>query len=193
MLALKQAEPLNSVMFSEKQKADLLGERLVGGATETAAIITEELGKRFNVGFRDGNGAPQFIIEVIVFYMHLVDRLAFAHLGAARCEAFGDRFVVAVVKEVLRELDKEVPADDFGQALRDTYNRRQVQYAGYKVLIPAKNEPLKDTLYWEFSKVLCGFLDDQNPATLMFLNLLIADLTKVVLTDAMKVEEVLRS
>jgi hypothetical protein len=36
-------------------------------------------------------------------------------------------------------------------------------------------------------------LDDQNPATLMFLNLLVADMTKVMLTDAMKVEEVLRS
>lgn len=178
---------------TEIEKANLLGERLVGGATEAAIIIGKELGKSFNIGFRDSNAAPQFIIEVIVFYMHLVDRLAFAHLGAAKQETFGDRFVVAVEKEVLRELCEEVSADDFAQALRDTYNHRQMQYARYKVLIPAKGEPLKDTLYWEFSKILFGFLDDQNPATLMFLNLFVADITNVMLTDAMKVEEVLQS
>ena len=166
---------------------------MVGGATETATIIMEELGKRFDVSFRDRNTVPQFIIEVIVFYMHLVDRLAFAHLGAAKRQVFGDRFIVAVVKEMLRELSKEISADDFGKALRDTYNRRQMEYARYRVLIPAKDEPLKDTLYWEFSKILFGFLDDENPATLMFLNLFVVDMSDALLTKAMKAEEVLRS
>ncbi len=70
-------------MFSRRteiEKADSLGERLVGGATEAAVIIMEELRKRFNIGFRGGNATPQFIIEVIVFHMHLVDRRAFASL-----------------------------------------------------------------------------------------------------------------
>jgi hypothetical protein len=178
---------------TEIEKADLLGERLVGGATESVAIVMEELGKRFDVGFRDRNTVPQFIIELIVFYMHLVDRLALAHLGAAKRQVFGDRFIVAVVKEMLRELSKEISADDFGKALRDTYNRRQMEYARYRVLIPAKDEPLKDTLYWEFSKILFGFLDDENPATLMFLNLLVVDMSDALLTKAMKAEEVLRS
>ncbi len=183
-------------MFARKteiEKADLLGECLVGGATETATIIMEELGKRFGVGFRDGNVAPQFLVEVIVFYMHLIDRLAFVHLGVEKREVFGDRFIVAVVKELLRELSREVSADEFGRTLRDTYNQRQTQYARYKALIPDKDAPLKDTLYWEFSKILFGLLDDQNPATLMFLDLFVADMTDVMLSKAMNVEAVLRS
>ena len=177
---------------SETEKADLLGERLVGSATETASFIMEELGKRFNVGFRDRSWVPQFIIEVIVFYMHLVDRLAFAHLGLGGREKFADQFEIAVVKEVLRELNPELSADDFGGKLRDTYNRRQMEYAKCKALIPNKDEPPKNTLLWEFSKVLFGFLDDENPATLIFLNMLVADLTNVMLNDALKVEEVLQ-
>lgn len=178
---------------AETDKADLLGERLVGGATETATMIVEALGKFNNVGFVGDTGARQFAIECIVFYVHLVDRMAFLHLGPAKREVFADRFIVAVVKEILRELSKEISADDFGDALRDTYNQRQMQYAKYKVLIPANDEPLKGTLYWEFSKVLFGFLDDKNPATLMYLNLLVVEYTKIMLTDAMKAEEVLRS
>jgi len=181
------------VRRTEIEKADLLGERLVGGASETATIIMEEMGKRYNVGFRDGNGAQQFLIEVIAFYMHLVDVFAFGILGLEKREIFGDRLAVAVVRELLRELSRDTSADDFGETLRDTYNRRQMEYARYKVHIPANEKPLKNTLYWEFSKILFGMMDDTNPARLMFLNVLVADMTNMMLNVALKVEEVLRS
>jgi hypothetical protein len=81
-------------MFSRKteiEKADHLGETLVGGATETASVIIERLTSfAEGISFRDRSTAPQFVIEVIVFYMHLVDRLAFAHLGPAKRQVFGD-------------------------------------------------------------------------------------------------------
>jgi hypothetical protein len=179
---------------TEMEKADRLGETLVGGATETASVIIERLTSfGEGVSFRDSSMAPQFVIEVIVFYMHLVDRLAFAHFGAVKRGTFSDRFIVAVVKEFLREMSRDLSADSLGNSLRDTYNRRQIQYAKYKTLIPQKDGPLKDTLYWEFSKVLFGFLDDANPATLTFLNLLVVDMTRMMLDDALRVEEVLRS
>lgn len=179
--------------MTDLEKADLLGERLVGGATEAAAIFTEELRKRFDAGLRNGDAATKLVIETIAFYMHLVDRLALGHLGAAGRETFGEQFMVAVVKEVLRELSTETPADDFCRRLRDAYNYRQLQYSKYRELIPQKGKPLKGTLYWEFSKILFTFFDDENPATLIFLNLLVADATSVMLTDAMQVEDVLAS
>jgi hypothetical protein len=132
-------------MFSGKteiEKADLLGERLVGGATETASLIVEKLGQGNNIEFRDDSTAPQFIIEVIVFYMHLVDRLALAHFGAAKREIFGNRFVETVFKTFLKGMNRELPTDHFGRALLDTYNSRQMQYAKYKVLIPKKDDSL---------------------------------------------------
>jgi hypothetical protein len=171
------------------EKADLLGEQLVGGATEIATMIVEEVAKVSPVTFRDGS-ALQFAVEIIVFYMHLVDRMAFAHLLPAERKIFGDRFIVAVVKETLRELSRDVSADDFGDVLRDTYNKRQMQYARYGVFISGHDQPLKDTLYWEFSKILFGLFKEQNPATLIHLNLLVADCAKIMLVRA---EEVLRS
>jgi hypothetical protein len=175
------------------EMADRLGAGLVGCGTETASIIVEQLGRiNDDVHFRDEHGAPQFIIEVIAFYMHLVDRLAFDYLGVAKRKVFCDRLTVAVVKEVLRGLSREVLTDDFVKKLRDTCNRRQKEYARCRILIPEKDQPLKDTLYWEVSKILFGLLEDENPATLMFLNVLLADMAKVALCDTLKVEDVLR-
>lgn len=105
--------------------------------------------------------------------------------GPANREVFSDRLIIAVVKEVLRELSKEVSADDFGNILRDTYNLRQMEYSVYKDLIPAKEQPLKGTLCWEFSKVLFSFLNDTNPATLMAINMFVASMAQVMLNDAM--------
>ena len=100
---------------TETEKADLLGIRLGGGATETASVILEELGKRFNERLSDRDNASQFIIEVIVFYMHLVDRFAFAHFGATKRALFGDRFVIAVAKSVRLELSTVRWTPSFGQ------------------------------------------------------------------------------
>lgn len=66
-----------------------------------------------------------------------------------------------------------------------------MQYSRYKELIPPRDEPLKDTLYWEFSKILFGYLDDRNPATLISINLWVADMADVMLTETMQVEEIL--
>ncbi len=165
-------------MFShttEQEKANILGARLVGGATEAASIILEEMGKRYNVVLCEET-APLFIIEVMVFYMHLVDRLAFTHLGVAKREAFADRFVETVVKESLKDL-VTIPDCDFEKSLRDTYNRRQVQYTKYKFLVPKADELPKDTLCWEFSKILFGFLNDTNPVHLTVLHLLVLKIT----------------
>ena len=172
-------------------KADFLGPSLVGGAREAAIMLTEEFGKLHNIAFRESSKALDFLIELLVFYMHLIDRLAFANLGPAKREVFGDRFVAAVVKELQRGLSKELSADDFCNALRDTYNRRQTDYERYKVWIPKKDGPLKDTLFWEASKILFAFFDDTNPATLVCFSLAVCDTTTVMLKDVLKVTEVL--
>jgi hypothetical protein len=115
------------------------------------------------------------MIEVLVFYMHLVDRTAFADLGASQRKSFMNRFVVAVFKELSRELRNDVLADQFGETLRNTYSRRQSEYAACTSLSPPEGQPPKGTLYWEFSKILFSFLEKNNPATPMFLNILVAD------------------
>ena len=176
---------------TEVQKADQLAQCLVGGATEAAKVIAK-MARRPNGSFRDENNAQQFIIEVMVFYMHLVDRLAFAHLGAAKREIFMDRFLDTVLKETLPELSNNVSPEDFAESLRETYNCRQKQYADHK-LVPVDDEPPKETLCWEFSKILFGFLDTVNPITFALLHKLVLQITTVMLKDTLKVEEVLGS
>jgi len=178
-------------MTSEMQKADLLGPRLVDGGTEMTMVLMEELAKRYNVGFREGDITP--LIEVIVFYMHLADRVAFAYSGASKRNVFCDQLVLAVLEKLLRGLSEETSAEGVREALLETYNRRQIEYANYKALAPKKGEPLKGTLGWEFSKILFGLLDDQNPATLVFLDVFLAKYSKVMLNDVLKIEEVLQS
>jgi hypothetical protein len=188
---LDKFRPKRDSNKTELEKADFLGASLVGGAREAAIMLTEEFGARYNIGFRESGSAPQFIIELIVFHMHLIDRLAFANLGVGMHEAFGDRLVAAVLKEALRGLNKGISADGFCHALRDTYNRRQTEYGRYKVWIPQKGEQVKDTLFWEASKILFAFFDDTNPATLACFSLALSDATTVMLYDVLKVNEVL--
>jgi len=57
------------------EKVELLGEAVVGGATEIASVIVDELSKaREDLEFRTDDESVQYVIEVVVFYMHLADR-----------------------------------------------------------------------------------------------------------------------
>ena len=46
--------------------------------------------------------------------------------------------------------------------LRDTYNRRQQEYARYRKIVPHGDEGTKDTLFWEFAKLLFNLFVDNN-------------------------------
>lgn len=91
-------------MFNRKrevEKADLLGQRLVGGVTEIAVVFTGELAKiDGDLKLRQHVRPEQLIIEWTVFYLHLVDRMAFAHFGPAKRDIFGDRLMNAVLGEL---------------------------------------------------------------------------------------------
>jgi len=67
-----------SILFLENdfaEKVELLGEAVVGGATEIASVIVDELSKaREDLEFRTDDESVQYVIEVVVFYMHLADR-----------------------------------------------------------------------------------------------------------------------
>ena len=81
------------------------------------------------LGLFSGGQRARFIIEVIVFYRHLVDRLAFTHFGPANREKFGDQFIVAVVKEVLREWSREFSAEEFLLCVPQLWGGRLFIYA----------------------------------------------------------------
>jgi len=174
-------------------KAEILGQGLFACSCEVVAVLFDRL-ETFGEGaikLKSNMLSTQLLIEFMVFFMHLVDRSAFSILGPEKRRVFADRYMIVIVKAVIAELSKEVSADDFCNSLRSTYNDRQLIYSRYRELIPVNDEPLKGTLYWEFRKILAEFLDHSNPATVVYLNCLVADFAVLYMVNAAKVEAVL--
>ncbi|MEK7404255.1 MAG: hypothetical protein AAB225_04030 [Acidobacteriota bacterium] len=175
---------------STEDKADAIGERLLGAVPEMANIMLSELGDKYSIHLNDDQ-TERFLIELFVFYMHLLDRMAFARLGPAGREAFGDRLVAVVAHGLMDSLDRSISSVDFVARLRDTYNRRQVEYAGYRDLVARQDEPLKGTLFWEVGKVIWRITGDSNPVTLTMISIMISKSVPLVL-DAVAAEQYLR-
>jgi hypothetical protein len=182
---------MQQLQLTENEKADLLGERLVKAVGKSGCLIIEELAKTCRVCIRDKSRVPQWVVELAVYYMHFVHRLAFVHLGRESGESFCGRFNEAVKRALLRTPSPGISSGDLAELLHDTYNRRQPEYARYVLERPGKNAPLAGTLFWEFTKILMGFLSDQSPAIVFYVSSLVATTTVDVIQDEMEVKEVL--
>jgi hypothetical protein len=53
---------------------------------------------------------------------------------------------------------------DFEAWLAETYRARQRHYSQYA--LPAKNKPLKGTLFWEYGKYICYSMGIVNPLSI---------------------------
>jgi hypothetical protein len=146
--------------------------------------------RRHNCGYRDEKSPKQLLIEVIVFYMHTVDRAAFYHLGVTKRDGFIDRFFAAVMSEVRKCLKKQSSAEDFIGTLEETLERRQHEYATYRAYFPTNDESPESTLGWGFTKVISELID-QGQDSLTDLYSLIGRVSATVL-EAPDLEEVFR-
>jgi len=99
-------------------------------------------------------GDIDLLLEIIAFYMHLANRIGFRELGAERCARFSHRLVVAVGIDVATSLNKGLSSVQVVAELRDKYNEREEYYARYKQFLPEADQPTKNTLFHEFTKVI---------------------------------------
>jgi hypothetical protein len=174
------------------EKADLLGARLRGAIPEAASFIGDRVaGVQPDIGFKNSNGSIQLLIELYVFYLHILDRLSFLHLGPDKRDLFMSKLLVALTTGVVNDLDKSLSAVEFVAGMKDTYNLRQSHYVHYREVLPSEDKVLKGTLIWEFSKILFDLFDDNNPAILMCLSLAVGDCTEALLS-ALEAEKVLQ-
>ena len=178
--------------MSPEEKADLLGERLLGAVPEVARFLLEGVGGETVVRLSDKN-LQQLLIELFVFYMHLLDRMALAELGVDGREIFCDRLIVNVANSLVLRLHKSISSVDFVATFKDTYNQRQVQYAGYRALFPADSEPANGTLVWEVSKILLALTGSSNPVRLSEIVLAVTYSHKLMMVDSLEAEVTLRS
>jgi hypothetical protein len=92
--------------------------------------------------------------ELLIFALHLTDRIAFGRLGAPNRSGFMN----ALLPAIQRELQPPVSSQ-----LEQLYNTRNAFYGGFRKLYPDKKESLKGTLFWEFGKALSSVYANNNP------------------------------
>lgn len=173
---------------TEPSKADLLGKQVVSLSCEIAGSISDEMAKKYSTGFRyklndpqGKNHLKQYIVEVVVFYVHIIDRIVFKALNGRNRDIFVDEFRIAITRELSQGATICDP-EDLIKTLQDTYHRRTPEYYHYK--IPQAGEPLKGTLFWEFSKIIFSFFNSENPITGMALHSIILVESEGILSKA---------
>lgn len=114
----------------------------------------------------------ELVIEVCVFYLHFIDRMAFESLGPKQRDIFMDILVPESRKALFsffNELGIDTKEGDFNDTFIDLYKKRQEEYEKYKELVPKKDESFLNTLFWEFGKKVSQILTGQNSD--MFINM----------------------
>ena len=175
---------------SPEEKAEVLGRRLVGGVDEAASLISSEIAEQCPAGLSDAN-VLQFFIELFVFYMQFLDRLALECLDGEERARFEDHLVAVVTDEIVRGFNKNLSSAEFVARLKDTYDRRQAEYKKLNLALPAEGQSLNDAMFWAFIKILFGLTEGTGPAKLMFLVTTISNCNLIVLNE-LKAEETLR-
>jgi hypothetical protein len=97
------------------------------------------------------------VLEILLFEVHLLDRLIFGALGPFKRKVFVD----AVFEQLGRAAQ---PMGLTVDALMDRVNKSQQEYAKYKRFYGEKGESLQGTLCWEFGKRLTFRYGVTNPA-----------------------------
>lgn len=153
---------------SPEQKAEALGEILLEYVPETASLLISRVRQhKPNV---DEVDAFRLLLELFVFYMHILDRLAFRELGPQQKPVFGDRLIITVANGITTRLHHDLSSVNIIAELRDTFNLRQKEYAGYRKLLPEGEEGTRGSLFWEVAKRLF-YLCINNDDTLALLDL----------------------
>lgn len=96
--------------------------------------------------------------ELIIFSVHLVDRIAFRELGTTQRELFIDALLPIVQQELQVAMSSQFLA---------LYNTRNEFYGRFQHLYPGHNQPSKGTLFWEFGKALGAVYAGSNPVRIM--------------------------
>jgi hypothetical protein len=160
---MKRLSALFKKSVSAEEKAEMVAEFLPGYPILDAEKLAEL--PEFS-GDRDGD--LDLLLELFAFYMHLANRLAFRELGAEQCSRFNKRLIVTVANTIATSLRKDFSSVQVIAQLRDKYNEREEYYARFPKLFASGDEPPKNTLFWEFSKVIfSGFMNSRDITDLM--------------------------
>ena len=137
---------------SPEQKGELTATFLPGFAIHGAEELTNQVPQIAELDAREGT--LDLLFEMFAFFMHLANRLAFRELGAQQCSAFSQHMIATVADRLMKSLGASYSSVQVLSLLRDKYNERENYYGRFPQLMAAADQPKKNTVFWEFSKVI---------------------------------------
>lgn len=143
------------------EKARALAPLLTFLSNENAKFLFEKLKEEDKTSI--GNDKfGEILFEIVIFYLHFIDRLSLQHLGIEKRKIFMDALFLKV-REVLSKVEEDSYATtQFYTDFETAYHKRQLEYAEYKKMFPEKDEGTKDTLFWEFGKKIARIIDSET-------------------------------
>lgn len=157
----------NMPFFKNKVSAEEKGERVGTSLPLFAGVAARTLVSQMSHSqdYPYAERELDILVEVVAFYMHVANRLAFRDLGAEPCSLFSRRMMVAVGNS------PDLLHAEVVQALRDRYNEREDYYAEFRQFMPEQDQSPDNTLFWEFSKVIFNrFVSTKDMATLILVD-----------------------
>ncbi len=139
------------------QKARMLAPILVYTAVEDTKLLFEKL-KEDEPHRVSEDKFDDVCLEIILFNIHLSDRFAFMCLASKKRNTFIDNLFLEVRENLSRECKSGIDAEYFRNTFAETYNIRQLEYGKCEIMLPEKDEGVRDTLSWEFGKKIAGVL-----------------------------------
>lgn len=105
------------------------------------------------------------LFEFIYFYLHLTDRFAFGYMDEDRrgilMTELEEICITSAVDEVCKGLTEDKKEKIKEECMQNFYISME-EYSKYKKWFPEKDEGLKDTLVWEFSKTIAKLAGQEN-------------------------------
>jgi hypothetical protein len=133
--------------MNPKQKGQLLGEILVAGIPRMADSILRVVREK-SVFVGDGTGSDQFLLELLVFHFHIIDRMAFDRLDPESRSAVLDAVFAMVLAWAIGQ------DTAFAAEFHKLCAKRQEEYAAYQQWFVEPKQSCAGTLFYEAGKIL---------------------------------------
>lgn len=147
------------------EKAKALAPIIILSISEDLKLLSKTLKKNMDILY--GNKFNEIIYEMTLFYLHLVDRVAFQYLNVNQRNIFADTLFINIREILSGAYESETTQTQFRSLFSKVYDERQNEYAQYKKLFAENNEGTNGTLYWEFGKKIAGILDLETKEKLL--------------------------
>lgn len=109
--------------------------------------------------------------EFLYFFLHLTDRDAFEVLDERKRDSIMSKLENLTIPLAVQTICQDWPGDMIKKVQSEcthNFNVSMDEYAKYKKWFPEKDEVMKDTLLWEFSKnIACFAGEEYSPAFIM--------------------------